>query len=246
MTDRTHKEQLLALLQEKADRKATNKIYEYFPEESDLEHGVYRRELYPKALAFFKAGNNFKQRAIIAANRTGKTLNSHLELAYHATGLYPDWWEGKRFTRPITAWVASVNNESVRDISQTYLLGSKVNPGTGLIPKTSLADKPFTSRAGVPDAVQDIFVKHVTGGISRISLKSYEQGRKAFQGTAIDVICLDEEPDDPSIYTECLTRTMTTNGIVIATFTPLSGLSQTVKSFIPKGKFPEGGKGHRS
>lgn len=240
---REQKEHMLELLQEKHRRIATTQLVNYFPDESDIDNEVYGRELYPKAMAFFEAGAKFKQRAIIAANRTGKTLNAHIELVYHVTGMYPHWWKGRKFDRPIQAWVASVNNEAVRDISQAYLIGSKMDPGTGLIPKSCLADKPFTSRAGIPDAVQDIFVKHASGGISKISLKSYEQGRKAFQGTSIDVICLDEEPDDPGIYTECLTRTMTTKGMVIATFTPLSGLSATVKSFIPKGKFPDGGYG---
>ena len=49
---------------------------------------------------------------------------------------------------------------------------------------------------------------------------------------------MDEEPD-LNIYTECLTRTMTTNGMVICTFTPLLGLSDVVLLFLPGGKLPE-------
>ena len=240
---RDQQEQLLDLLREQEHRKQTNKISDYFPDNSDIENGVYGREMYKKTLEFFKAGKKYRQRAIIAANRTGKTVSSLLELTFHATGIYPKWWEGRRFERPILAWCASINNESTRDILQAKLLGSKLNAGTGLIPEHCLAEKAFTSRAGIPDAVQDIFIKHITGGTSKISLKSYEQGRAAFQGTEIDVVCLDEEPKDPGIYTECLTRTMTTKGIMICTFTPLSGLSDTVRSFIPKGRFPDGGYG---
>jgi phage terminase large subunit-like protein len=62
-------------------------------------------------------------------------------------------------------------------------------------------------------------------------------------GTAMDVIHLDEEPSDPKIYSECLLRTMTTDGIIICTFTPLLGLSEVVLSFLPGGKFPLGGMG---
>ena len=66
-----------------------------------------------------------------------------------------------------------------------------------------------------------------------LTLKSYEQGRKKFQGTEIDLVWLDEEPPE-DVYSECVTRTMTTGGIVYLTFTPLEGLSNVVMSFLPK------------
>jgi phage terminase large subunit-like protein len=40
-----------------------------------------------------------------------------------------------------------------------------------------------------------------------------------------------EAPND--IYIECLTRTMTTNGIIWLTFTPLQGLTEVVLRFQP-------------
>ena len=36
-----------------------------------------------------------------------------------------------------------------------------------------------------------------------------------------------------SIYSECLLRTMTTDGIVMLTFTPLLGLSDVALKFLP-------------
>ena len=36
------------------------------------------------------------------------------------------------------------------------------------------------------------------------------------------------------VYGECLVRTMTTDGIVMLTFTPLAGMSDVVISFLPK------------
>ena len=93
-------------------------------------------------------------------------------------------------------------------------------------------------RTGVPDAVETIHVKHVTGGLSRLGLKSYDQKRKSFQGTAQHVIWLDEEPPEP-VYSECLLRTMTTDGLIILTFTPLLGLSDVVLQFLPGGKLPQ-------
>ena len=40
-----------------------------------------------------------------------------------------------------------------------------------------------------------------------------------------------EPPAD--VYGECLIRTATTNGIIMLTFTPLSGLSTVVLQFMP-------------
>jgi phage terminase large subunit-like protein len=61
--------------------------------------------------------------------------------------------------------------------------------------------------------------------------KSYDQGRDSFVGTEQDVVWLDEECVR-DIYVECLTRTMTTNGLIILTFTPLLGMTDIVKDFL--------------
>ncbi len=88
-----------------------------------------------------------------------------------------------------------------------------------------------TAKPGVADAIEGIFVKHVSGGTSELILKSYDQRREAFQGTNRDVIWLDEECER-DIYVECLLRTMTTNGILILTFTPLMGVTDIVRDFL--------------
>lgn len=64
-----------------------------------------------------------------------------------------------------------------------------------------------------------------------MGFKSYEQGRKSFEGTGKHVIWCDEEPPQ-EIYVENLIRLATTKGILLATFTPLQGWSDVVKSFI--------------
>ena len=77
-----------------------------------------------------------------------------------------------------------------------------------------------------------------SGGYSSLKLRSYDQGRRIFQGFELDGAWLDEEvPHD--VYSEALTRTMTTKGIVIMTFTPLSGVTQLVKSFLKSKKDQE-------
>jgi phage terminase large subunit-like protein len=207
------------------------RLYTYYPDEGPL-----RRELYAKHLEFFAAGANQKERLMLAANRVGKTEGvGGYEMVLHLTGDYPAWWIGRRFARPVKAWAAGDTSKTVRDILQSKLLGPPGNPekiGTGLIPQARLIRA--TPKPGIPDAVENIHVKHVSGGTSVLQLKSYDQGREAFQGTEQDIVLLDEEPP-LDIYIECVIRTMTTNGIVMCTFTPLEGLSETVLHFLPDG-----------
>ena len=66
------------------------------------------------------------------------TLPAHASLL---TGLYPDWWEGRRFDRPVHAWAAGRTTMTVRNIIQAKLCGPvafagkrRTVAGTGLIP----------------------------------------------------------------------------------------------------------------
>ena len=139
--------ELAALLEEKKKRLQYNKIETIFP-----DNGPYRRELYPKHIKFMAAGSKYRQRAIIAANRTGKTLMGAYEMACHLTGRYPDWWEGKRFEDPISAWAASIRNSDTKDIIQKELLGSAIDFGSGMIPKECIIKT--VRKPGVADAIE--------------------------------------------------------------------------------------------
>lgn len=238
MKTREDKLEVLALLEERESRKRKRKIYSYFP-----ENGPLSREKYPKHMSFFAAGEKYPERLFLAGNRVGKTESGGgYELALHLTGDYPKWWMGKRFDRPINAWAAGDTGKTVKEIIQAKLLGKPGDHGTGLIPADSLIRT--TAKQGVSDGVDTIYVKHVTGGTSAVTLKSYDQRREAFQGTEQDVIWLDEEPP-LDIYTECLLRTMDTSGlgthvgILMLTFTPLMGMSETVLQFLPGGEINE-------
>ena len=230
------KQEYIKILEARAYRQNYCKLYDLFPDD-----GPYRRELYPKHIAFLNAGAKYAQRAFIAGNRTGKTKTGCYELTLHLTGLYPEWWKGRRYNNAIDAWCASISNEATKNILQQELLGSPMDIGSGLIPK-DLIEK-VVKKPGVADAMESCYIKHVTGRLSRLDFKSYEQGRDTFQGTKKQVILLDEEPSDYGIFTECLTRTMDDKnpGIIVCTFTPLLGLSTVVLSFLSGGKFPPGG-----
>lgn len=224
---------LLALEEAELRRERGRRIYRFFPDE-----GKFPRRAYLKHLKFFEMGARLRQRAFMAGNRVGKTMAGLYETVLHMTGEYPAWWVGRRYRRSVRVWIAGDTSKSVREGLQVKLFGDWGDFGTGMIPADKLLR--WSPKQGTPEAVDTFAVKHATGGISRGELKSYDQGRIAFQSTERDVILLDEEPADEGIYTECLTRTMTTNGIVMLTFTPLRGASAIVTRFLTKGLPIEG------
>ena len=236
--ERDVKIELLQLLDERARRQAMRKILGYYPDEGPL-----RRELYPKHTQFFHAGLKYRQRLMLAANRVGKTEGVGLyELSLHLTGQYPEWWTGRRFTRGIRAWAAGDTLKTVREILQTKLLGPDNARGTGVLPGECI-DR-ISRAAGVADTIDSVYVRHTSGQTSVLTFKSYDQRRISFQGTEQDVILLDEEPP-MDIYTECLLRTMTNDGILMLTFTPLTGLSEVVLAFLPGGEIKEHAEGSK-
>lgn len=227
----SEKLELVRLLEERERRKRRRKFFALYPDEGPL-----RRELYPKHMQFFAAGSVEWERGMIAANRVGKTWGvGAYEVTCHLTGLYPDWWIGKRFDEPIDSWAAGDTSETTRDVIQFALTGvggegNEGEMGTGMIPGHLIIGQP-TAKRGIAGAFDTMRVKHVSGGISKLGFKSYDQGRKKFQGTAKHLVWLDEEcPED--VYTECVTRLMTLNGHLLATFTPLEGATAVVRRFM--------------
>jgi len=188
------------------------------------------------------AGAKHSQRAFIAGNRTGKTVTGAYEMACHLTGLYPEWWEGRKFKYGVKAWAASKSTQVTKEVMQEELLGPILELGSGMIPKETIIKT--TKKPGVADAIEAVTVRHVSGDLSQIVFKSYDQDRETFQGTKKQVIWLDEEPTDFGIFTECVARTADSEGkegIILCTFTPLFGFSDVVLSFLPGGKFPQDG-----
>lgn len=216
------------------------------------------RVLYVKALQFMAAGARYPERLFLAANRIGKTESAAYEVTAHLTGVYPKWWKGKRFDRP-TDWRAAGDTMlTTRDILQKALLGPHEGVPdarwTGMIPSHLIVD--YTRKSGgIANCIDTVFVQHAekvhgAPGISRLSFLSYDMGRRVFQGFDCDGIMLDEEPPDPQeraeaqaqgsseIYTECLLRVMTKDGIVIATFTPLRGMTTFLKHYFETAMMP--------
>lgn len=185
------------------------------------------RVLYQKHLMFFAAGLTYRQRLFMAANRVGKTEGAGYELTCHLTGLYPDWWVGRRFSEPGEWWVAGDTGETTRDILQAALWGPLDAPGTGMLPAHLITHRSLDGKG----AVDTMWIRHVTGGTASLQFKAFDQGRRTFQGTGKQGIWLDEEaPGD--IVTECLLRLMTTEGLLLLTFTPLNGLTPFIQEYL--------------
>lgn len=205
-------------------------IEQLFPDK-----GKFKRSLYKKHLEFFAAGTRYRQRMLMAGNRIGKTTAAGCELTYHLTGNYPKWWKGVRYNLPQEWWVCGKYSATVKDILQAKLLGPVGEFGSGIIPKEFLDLNTMTAAKKADTGITDFRVKHASGGYSQVGFRSYDQGRKAFEGTE-RCIWLDEEPP-LDVYQECLMRTMTrSNGdgesMLIMTFTPLEGMSETVFTFL--------------
>ena len=216
------------------------------------------RMLYRKHLRFMAAGAEHEQRVFLAANRIGKTECAAFEVRCHMTGIYPKWWQGRKFDRPVNAWAAGDTRQTTRDIIQNSLMGPHTgvptSTWTGMLDPNRIASVVRAS-GGVANCLDTVYVEsvhkhHGAPMLSELGFKSYDQGRRVFQGTEKHLIWLDEEPPDGAeqqeaqaqgssdIWTECLLRTMTTNGLLLATFTPLRGYTPFLKDYVEKAVMP--------
>ena len=217
------------------------------------EHRRYNKMLYfepcPKQHLMLSLGATKRERLFMAGNRLGKSETGAMEAACHATGRYPEWWQGKMFKHPTIGWVAGTTGLDVRNVAQTKLCGQygqEAAIGTGFIPRECMGKT--TLARGVTDAYDTVQVIHstpgvkkgtyiktpVNDGVSLIGFKSYEQGRQKFQGETLDWGWADEEPPsdkENDVYTEFVTRVRPANRCFFITFTPMEGETPLTDKF---------------
>lgn len=172
------------------------------------------------------------RRGILAANRIGKTVSTCYETAYHLTGLYPDWWTGHRFDKPITVMVAGEGWSQVALVLQQELLGTpdiklREQIGTGAIPRDCIVQD--TMRGDGANCI-GVEIRHASGGKSYLLFANYTQEVRQLQGFKLNLAVFDEQPPD-DFFSEIVTRTATTQGMVLCSFTPLKGLNGLVSKF---------------
>lgn len=230
-------EELELLIEAELEYQRHNKIETMYPAGEALAI-----DWYPKHRECFEAGPKYRHRCFMGGNGTGKSYGvGGYEVALHATGLYPVWWNGIRYDNPqaqfgkaLEIWVCGDTRETVRDIMQTILLGDvakggKEELGTGLIPRDKIGRVKYIQNTN--NSADYVTVRHVSGSWTKVKFKAYEQGRKAFQGTSIPFILLDEEPPF-HIFQECMQRGRGVDGRILLTFTPLSGHTEVVDNFL--------------
>src|SRR5262245_61963084 len=115
---------------------------------------------YAKQAAFHSVGMNHRERLLMAGNQLGKSLAGGMECAIHATGRYPEWWQGRRFDRPTIGWACGTTNETVRDTVQRILVGRPSARGTGCIPAEAIVE--CVAARGTPDLLDSIKVRHIS------------------------------------------------------------------------------------
>ena len=142
---------------------------------------------------------------VCGANRIGKSTLGAVELAFHLTRKYPDWWsKTRRFFKPIKAIVVCDAMQKIEKVIEPKI--------REFIP---------------PDYIEEL--KRVTGGyLNRIRTKdgstvdflSSEQDQMAFEGADWDFYWGDE-PQRKKQYEAILRGLVDRKGISVLTFTPL-------------------------
>ena len=182
---------------------------------------------YPKQKAFHDAGLLHQERLFLAGNQVGKSFAGACELAMHLTGIYPNWWSGRRLDRPSLWWAATNTEEMCEQNLKRFLFGNNTGNKSGYTGKRSLIPASLILNS----AKGEFLVKHKCGDFSLLYFKSYAQGRESWQGSTLDGIWFDEEPPI-DVYMEGLARTQKLDGMVMVTMTPLQGKTNLVRLFL--------------
>ena len=181
---------------------------------------------YPKqgdALAEFTP--ELKIFGVLGGNRSGKT-----ELgAVVATA----WALGKDFFKdepaykyvknlpipdpPNNIWVVGLDFPTLRDV----IWGQKLRSGRDHPPILPRDPSLCTPKDG------DFQAKFANGSV--LTCKSADSGPEKFQGASVDLVWIDEEPEE-SVYNECYQRTIDCGGKILVTLTPLTDINSGVRT----------------
>lgn len=216
MSDELLIKEALKLAESYAKLKTESKLSDYIP--------------YPKQAEFLNAKNRTK--VLFGGNRTGKSHTVSYEIACHLTGIYPDWWQGIRFTKPVVVWATGEDSKVVRNTIQRKLLGEFRKLGTGWIPRNCIIDDSIIGLNGTPLAVDFLNAKHIpSGGESYLQFKAYKQDIESFMGDSINIGWMDEEPPE-DINDEIAMRVLDRDGYLFYSFTPLQGITKLYSKLI--------------
>lgn len=144
-------------------------------------------------------------RSLFWGNRVGKTEWGAQELTRYALGEHPT----RKIILPVEAWCACPSYDQQKETTQKKL--------EAYIPHKRVVDITYVKKNTWGEIVLD--------NGSKISFKSYEQGREKFQGVGKRIIWFDEEPPH-DIWEECFVRTEAGVPLdIIMTMTPIKGMT---------------------
>ena len=176
----------------------------------------------------------------VATHNCGKTIAGCMEMAFHLTGNYPEWFKGHRIEprtnvtsgeKEISCWVIGTDTKTVRDSLQAKLVGTVAKEFTDGCIHADLIDRDSVIMArGVTGLVDTIYIRHKSGCKAKLQFRSYEQGRGNLQSATVDACYCDEEPPS-DIMGEIRARLGATGGFLYMAFTPLSGMTPLVQEF---------------
>ena len=232
--------ELLDLLEERERYWKYNKIEKFNPYEFQKK--------------FYKASADYQRRFLCAANRIGKSYSEAAEFSFHATGLYPEWWEGYRFVKSkmtsaegkpnphdLIMWCVGITGDSTRKVLQKELFGTEMAKdsdqlGSGAIPRDCIDFEKLEKDGNI---IKIAKIRHHDpdgnfDGFTTVEFRSTQQGEHVLMGATVDYIWIDEEDPHRStqIYAQCVTRTATTGGLIAITATPENGLTELVDMFM--------------
>lgn len=174
-------------------------------------------------------------------NQTGKTICGCHEVAFQATGVYPEWFKGWCLPSRIDAIsgqkicnivVAATDSKTLRDSIMKKIIGTEMSDySDGLIARKYMIDGSFIKSRGVSGGLLDsLQVRRRDGSICTIYFRSYEQGRENLQSLTADLVYCDEEPPQ-DVYAEMMARLAATGGHFMMAFTPLKGMTPIVQEY---------------
>jgi len=181
----------------------------------------------------------------IVVSNSGKSHAAAYNIAWDATGLYPDWYTGPKTARGINCWVMGDTAENTRDAPQKKLFGpDPKKPGwTDQPGKEALINQKYIigtpSMKSVSGAMDTVRIKHIPSDTtSVITFKTHGMDIQSLASWSGDRVWIDEEAPK-EILDEIIARMTTTNGYVYITECPQHGITPIVK-FIQDNSEPGG------
>jgi len=217
---------MFELLEVKPKKKPTRRQLKLINDLYDLSKPLYEDEYYraigyvhEKAQEVYADDEHFI-RVIRGANRSGKSFTCGKLVAMYITDRY--FYQGrkrKKIGGNKLVWVFSNTRGTQLETVQ--------KPIMRYLEEDELTDIAYESRA--LGTIQAFTVK-ATG--TRVEFKTYDQGRERAQGAAVDLIWMDEECSDESLFSELVMRRGAGRELkMILSFTPLLGRSWSYYKF---------------